>query len=145
MTIKNWASAKYQGLGKEGKGLVSTQSGAFQDQPYGFNTRFDDKKGTNPEEQIAAAHASCFTMALSFGLAEQGLKTGELETKATVSLEKDGKGFSVTKSELVLKAKVGGINEADFTAAAKEAKENCPISKLLNCDISLTIESFEAL
>ncbi|AEP28337.1 OsmC family protein [Brumicola nitratireducens] len=145
MTIKNWASAKYQGLGKEGKGSVSTQSGAFNEQPYGFNTRFDDKKGTNPEEQIAAAHASCFTMALSFGLAEKGLKSGELDTRATVSLDKDGDGFSVTKSELVLKAKVAGINEADFAAAAKDAKQNCPISKLLNCEISLTIESFESL
>jgi len=145
MTIKNWASAKYQGLGKDGKGLVSTQSGALSEQAYGFNTRFDDSKGTNPEEQIAAAHASCFTMALSFGLAEKGLTTGELETKATVSLDPEGDGFKVSKSDLVLSAKVSGISEEDFKEAAEGAKKNCPISKLLNCDISLTIDSFEAI
>ncbi len=145
MTITNWATATYQGIGKDGKGSVSTQSGALEAQPYGFNTRFEDKKGTNPEEQIAAAHASCFTMALSFGLGDKGLSNGQLDTRATVSLEKDGDGFKVTKSELVLKAKIAGISEQDFKAAANEAKKNCPISKLLNCDISLTIDSFEAL
>jgi len=145
MTIKNSAVAKYKGLGKEGKGSVSTGSGAFSDQPYGFNTRFEDKKGTNPEEQIAAAHASCFTMALSMGLAGEGITNGELETKATVELEKEGEGFTITKSSLVLTAKVAGISEEDFAKAAKDAKENCPISKLLNCDISLKIESFTAL
>jgi len=144
MTIKNTASATYQGLGKDGKGTVSTGSGAFDRQPYGFNTRFEDKKGTNPEEQIAAAHASCFTMALSFGLGGQGFTDGELETSATVELEKDDDGFKVTKSSLVLTANVKGISKQDFEAAANDAKANCPISKLLNCDINLQISKFES-
>jgi len=144
MAIKNWATAQYKGLGKDGKGSVSTQSGAFKDQPYGFNTRFEDGAGTNPEEQIAAAHASCFAMALSFGLAEKGFSEGELSTKATVSLEQDGDDFTVTHSALELSAKVKGISEADFVKAAEGAKANCPISKLLNCDVSLDIKGFTA-
>ena len=143
MATTNWGSAKYDGLGKDGKGHVSTQSGALSDQPYGFNTRFEGGKGTNPEEQIAAAHASCFTMALSFGLAEKGHKDGSLETKAVVTLEKDGEGFTVTKSALTLSGKVAGLDREGFEAAAKDAKKNCPISKLLNCDITLDIESFD--
>lgn len=142
MAITNWATAKYQGLGKEGKGHVSTQSGAFQDQPYGFNTRFEDEVGTNPEEQIAAAHASCFTMALSFGLAEKGFTDGTLESKAVVTLVKEGDGFSIAKSAISLDAKVLGMDGQDFEKAAMEAKQNCPISKLLNCDITLDITSF---
>ncbi len=144
MATTNWGSAKYEGLGKDGKGHVSTQSGALSDQPYGFNTRFEDGAGTNPEEQIAVAHASCFTMALSFGLAKQGHEDGTLETKAVVTLEKDGEGFTVTKSALTLKGKVAGISAEDFEKAAKDAEKNCPISKVLNCDITLDIESFEA-
>ncbi|GAC15377.1 OsmC family protein [Aliiglaciecola lipolytica] len=143
MAIINWATAKYEGLGKEGKGHVSTQSGALKDQPYGFNTRFDDQPGTNPEEQIAAAHASCFTMALSFALAEHGYKKGTLESKATITLVKDGEGFAITKSEIKLDAKVPGMSGPDFEKAAVEAKLNCPISKLLNCDVTLDITSFD--
>lgn len=143
MAIINWATAKYEGLGKDGKGHVSTQSGALKDQPYGFNTRFEEKEGTNPEEQIAAAHASCFTMALSFGLAKQGYSKGTLSSKASITLVKDGDGFTITKSEIKLDARVPGINGADFEKAAVEAKLNCPISKLLNCDVTLDITSFE--
>ncbi|KKO48329.1 peroxiredoxin OsmC [Arsukibacterium sp. MJ3] len=143
MAIINWATAKYEGLGKEGKGHVSTESGALKDQPYGFNTRFEDKVGTNPEEQIAAAHASCFTMALSFGLAEQGFKKGTLASKAQITLVKEGDGFIITKSEITLDAKVPGMNGQDFEKAAVVAKLNCPISKLLNCDVTLDITSFE--
>ena len=142
MAITNWGSATYEGLGKSGKGHVSTQSGALDNQPYGFNTRFEDGAGTNPEEQIAAAHASCFTMALSFGLAELGHNKGKLETKAVVTLEKDGDGFTVSESALTLRATVAEISEEEFQNAAHAAKKNCPISKLLNCDISLIIESF---
>ncbi len=105
-TIHKSGSARYEGLGKDGKGHVSTQSGALDNQPYGFQTRFEDKPGTNPEELIAAAHASCFTMALSFGLAKAGHSDGTLETKAVVSLDKDGDGFSVTKSALTLSATI---------------------------------------
>ena len=97
-------SARYEGLGKEGRGHVSTQSGVLHDQPYGFNTRFGDEPGTNPEELVAAAHASCFTMALSFALAKEGFTDGRLETEAKVKLEQDGAGFKITRSDLVLSA-----------------------------------------
>ena len=143
MAIINWATAKYEGLGKDVKGHVSTQSGALKDQPYGFNTRFDNKTGTNPEEQIAAAHASCFTMALAFGLADKGFSKGTLESKVEITLVKDGDGFTITKSEIKLDAKVPGMHGSDFEKAAVEAKLNCPISKLLTCDTTLDITSFE--
>ncbi|MEN2747840.1 OsmC family protein [Sphingomonas sp. T9W2] len=131
------ASARYEGLGKDGKGHVSTQSGVLDNQQYGFNTRFEDGKGTNPEELIAAAHASCFTMALSFALAGAGYSDGTLETTAKVSLDKDGDGFKVTKSALTLTANVPGIDEAKFEEIAAGAKAGCPISKLLNAEITL--------
>jgi lipoyl-dependent peroxiredoxin len=136
MTIRS-GSAHYEGLGKGGKGRVSTQSGVLSDSPYGFNTRFGDEPGTNPEELIAAAHASCFTMALSFALAAAGHEDGTLDTKAAVTLVQEGGGFTVTKSALTLTARVPGIAQAEFDKIAAEAKANCPISKLLNAEISL--------
>jgi osmotically inducible protein OsmC len=139
MTIRT-ASARYEGLGKDGKGWVSTGSGVLRDQPYGFGTRFGDEPGTNPEELVAAAHASCFTMALSFALAREGLSEGSLETSAAVRLDKEGEGFAVTRSDLSLAASVPGIEEARFREVAEGAKANCPISKLLNCEISLEID-----
>ena len=138
MTIRT-GSARYDGLGKDGKGHVSTGSGVLDDQPYGFGTRFGDESGTNPEELIAAAHASCFTMALSFALAREGLSDGKLETVARVKLEKDGDGFAVTRSDLSLDATLAGIDEARFREIAQEAKAGCPISKLLNAEITLDI------
>ncbi|GGD62840.1 OsmC family peroxiredoxin [Erythrobacter arachoides] len=137
MAIVKQGSARYDGLGKDGKGHVSTGSGALSDQPYGFQTRFEDKPGTNPEELIAAAHASCFTMALSFKLAETGHTDGSLATEAKVSLEKDGAGFKVTKSALSTTASVPGMEQAKFEELAADAKANCPISKLLDCKITL--------
>jgi lipoyl-dependent peroxiredoxin len=134
---KNTASARYEGLGKDGKGAISTKSGVLSDQPYGFGTRFEGQPGTNPEELIAAAHAACFTMATSFALAKAGYADGDLDTDCTVTLDKDGDGFAVTKSELTLRAKVSGISEEDFAKIADEAKAGCPISKLLNCEITL--------
>lgn len=131
------ASAHYSGLGKDGKGSVSTQSGVLDGQQYGFNTRFEDGKGTNPEELIAAAHASCFTMALSFALAKAGHAEGELDTTAKVSLEQEGEGFRVTKSALTLTAAVPGIDKETFGSIAEGAKANCPISKLLNAEVTL--------
>lgn len=131
------ASARYEGLGKTGKGHVSTDSGVLSDTPYSFNTRFGDEKGTNPEELIAAAHASCFTMALSFALAGAGFSDGTLETKAAVQLEQDGQGFKVTRSDLTLTASVPGIDADKFAELAADAKANCPISKLLNAEITL--------
>ena len=116
------ASARYEGFGKDGKGSVSTGSGVLADQPYGFSTRFSDEPGTNPEELIAAAHAACFTMALSFALARAGYSDGTLETVARVKLEKDGDGFKVSRSDLSLEARVAGIDEAAFAGIAHEAK-----------------------
>jgi osmotically inducible protein OsmC len=135
--ITRTASARYEGFGKEGKGRVSTQSGVLSDQAYGFGSRFESEKGTNPEELIAAAHAACFTMALSFGLARAGFTDGTLETTAKVQLDKEGEGFRVTRSDLTLEARVAGIEEGRFAGIAQEAKANCPISKLLNADIDL--------
>ncbi|WP_109809305.1 OsmC family protein [Sphingosinithalassobacter portus] len=141
--MKRTATARYQGLGKDGKGWISTQSGVLDDSPYGFATRFENEPGTNPEELIAAAHAGCFTMALSFALAKAGLNDGTLETAAAVTLEKDGDGFTVTRSDLTLKASVPGIDPDRFDAIAQEAKANCPISKLLKAEISLDIQMAE--
>ena len=135
--ITRTASARYEGLGKDGKGRVSTQSGVLNDQGYSFGTRFEDAPGTNPEELVAAAHAACFTMALSFGLAKEGFSEGTLETTARVKLEKEGEGFKVSRSDLSLEANVPGIEEAKFKEIAEGAKANCPISKLLNAEITL--------
>ncbi|MFW2829681.1 OsmC family protein [Sphingomonas sp. ID0503] len=132
------ATARYDGLGKDGKGHISSPSGVLDDTPYGFGTRFGDEKGTNPEELVAAAHSSCFTMALSFALAGAGYSDGTLETTAKVTLEKDGEGFTVTRSDLTLTASVPGIDADTFAEIAAGAKANCPISKLLNAEITLT-------
>ncbi|MDH7640958.1 OsmC family protein [Sphingomonas oryzagri] len=136
-------SAHYEGLGKAGKGRVSTQSGVLADARYDFNTRFENEPGTNPEELVAAAHASCFTMALSFALAAAGHSDGTLDTKAAVTLDKDGDGFKVTKSALTLTARIPGISQSEFDQIATGAKAGCPISKLLNAEITLdaTLES----
>ena len=143
MAMTNWGRAKYEGLGKAGKGHVWTKSGALDAQPYGFQTRFEDEPGTNPEEQIAVAHASCFTMALSFALAKAGHEDGTLETKATVKLEKEGDGFRIASSMLELTGAVPGLERAKFEELAQGAKENCPVSKVLRCEIGLTIAGFE--
>jgi osmotically inducible protein OsmC len=131
------ASARYQGLGKEGRGSVSLQSGVLSEQPYGFGTRFGEEPGTNPEELIAGAHASCFTMALAFQLAGAGFTDGTLDTVAKVRLEKDGEGFKVSRSDLTLEANVPGIEPAKFEELAQAAKAGCPVSKLLNAEITL--------
>ncbi len=131
------ASARYEGFGKEGKGWVSTGSGVLADQAYGFSTRFGDESGTNPEELVAAAHAACFTMALSFALAREGFENGRLDTIAKVRLEKEGDGFKISRSDLSLEAKVDGIDQSRFEEIAQGAKANCPVSRLLNAEISL--------
>ena len=133
------ATARYDGFGKEGRGHVSTQSGVLTDQFYGFATRFENEKGTNPEELIAAAHASCFTMALSFALARAGFNDGTIETKAAVKLESDGEGgFTITRSDLTLTATVPGLGQEQFDALAAGAHANCPVSKLLKAQSELT-------
>lgn len=132
------ATARYQGFGKDGKGQLTSQSGVLEATPYSFNTRFGDEKGTNPEELIAAAHAGCFTMALSFALARAGFSEGTLETTASVKLEQDGEGgFKITRSDLKLTATVPGIAQDQFEALAKGAEANCPVSKLLKAEIGL--------
>lgn len=131
------ATARYSGFGKEGKGALTTQSGVLSEQYYGFNTRFEEEPGTNPEELIAAAHAGCFTMALSFALAKAGFSDGTLETKAAVKLDQKDGGFAITKSDLTLQASVPGIDADQFAELAEEAKKNCPVSKVLNAEVSL--------
>lgn len=138
--ITRTATARYEGMGKEGRGWVSTQSGVLDRQGYGFTTRFEDAPGTNPEELIAAAHAGCFTMALSFALAKQGVSEGSLETEARVKLEKDGDGFKVSRSDLFLKADVEGLDQEALRQAAEDAKRNCPISRLLNAEMTLDVQ-----
>lgn len=136
MTTRS-GSARYDGFGKDGEGTVSTQSGVLSNSRYGFGTRFEDEPGTNPEELIAAAHASCFTMALSFALARAGHSIGSLETSAKVTLDKDGDGFSITSSALTLTGQVEGLDSDAFKRLAEEAKAGCPVSKVLNCTITL--------
>lgn len=144
--MKRTATSLWKGSGKEGQGTLTTQSGVFKEQPYSFKTRFQNeegKEGTNPEELIAAAHAGCFNMALSVQLGQAGYTPKELRTEAAISLEKQGEGFAITKSVLKLKANIPEIQEEEFNKIAREAKEGCPVSKLLNCDIELesTLES----
>ena len=131
------ASAVWKGTLKEGKGVVSTDSGVLSNTQYSFSTRFEDGKGTNPEELIAAAHAGCFAMALSGQLGNAGMTAESLEVTAAVTLEKTDAGFTVTKSHLELTAKIPGADKAAFDKAAENAKAGCPISRLLKADISL--------
>lgn len=133
-------SAVWQGGIKDGGGTISTETGVLREAPYGFNSRFEDGKGTNPEELIAAAHAACFSMALSLMLGEEGVTPDRLETDAAVTLEKKGDGFEITASHLTLKAKVPGIDEGKFHEIAEKAKDGCPVSKLLNAKITLNAE-----
>lgn len=139
MAITRSATARYDGTGKDGKGELTTQSGVLDAQRYGFHTRFEDGPGTNPEELIAAAHAGCFTMALSFALAKEGITDARLETKGRVKLEQEGEGFTVTRSDLELQADVPGMDDARVRELAEDAKKNCPISKLLKADMDLKV------
>ncbi|MGE8111311.1 OsmC family protein [Pseudomonas sp. NPDC086566] len=135
--MKKTASAIWQGGLKDGKGLISTESGALQQNPYGFNTRFEGAPGTNPEELIGAAHAGCFSMALSMMLGEAGFTAERIDTTAEVTLDKQPDGFAITAVHLILKAKVPGADEAQFLEIANKAKAGCPVSKVLNAKISL--------
>jgi osmotically inducible protein OsmC len=137
MVIKKTASALWSGGIKEGIGSISTETGVLNKAPYGFKARFADGPGTNPEELIGAAHAGCFTMALSGVLEKAGLKATSMETRATVTLEKQGEGFAITAVHLALTATIPGATDAAFQAAASDAKANCPVSKLLNAAITL--------
>jgi osmotically inducible protein OsmC len=131
------AHAVWRGTGRDGAGDLTTDSGVLASSPYSFRTRFESEPGTNPEELIAAAHAGCFTMALAFQLQAAGFTPAELTTEAAVSLEKDGDGFKITKSALTLRATIPGIERARFDELAGAAEKNCPVSKVLNAEITL--------
>ncbi|WP_313650258.1 OsmC family protein [Pseudomonas soli] len=135
--MKKTASAVWQGGLKDGKGQISTESGALKQAPYGFNTRFEGTPGTNPEELIGAAHAGCFSMALSMMLGEAGFTPERIDTHAEVSLDKQADGFAISAVHLTLKATVPGASDAQFQEIANKAKAGCPVSKVLNATISL--------
>ncbi len=131
------ASAVWQGGIKDGGGTISTETGVLRDAPYGFNSRFENGKGTNPEELLGAAHAGCFSMALSLMLGEAGLKPERIETRAAVTLEKSGDGFVITQSHLDVVAKIPNVEQAKFLEIAEQAKTGCPVSKLFNTKITM--------
>jgi osmotically inducible protein OsmC len=137
MDIKRRGSARWSGGLKDGKGRLSTQSGALKELPYGFGSRFEGEPGTNPEELIGAAHAGCFTMALSSILGQEGLTATQLDTTAAVTLKQSGQGFEISAVHLTLEGKVPNTDAETFQKLAQKAKENCPVSKLLKADISL--------
>jgi osmotically inducible protein OsmC len=136
--MKRKASAVWQGGLKDGKGTISTDSGVLANTQYSFSTRFEDGAGTNPEELIAAAHAGCFSMALSGQLSAAGLTAESINTTASVSLEKTDAGFAITKVYLDVSAKVPGADQAAFEKATNTAKTGCPVSKVLNAEITMT-------
>lgn len=131
------ATAIWKGSVKEGGGTISTETGVLHDAPYGFKSRFEDGKGTNPEELIAAAHAGCFSMALSMMLGEAGSPPERIQTEAAVTIEKKGDALEITSSHLTVSARVPGMEEARFLEVANKAKQGCPVSKLLNAEITM--------
>lgn len=131
--MKRYATANWQGSGKEGKGTNTTQSGVLKDTPYSYKSRFEEGVGTNPEELVAAAHAGCFTMKLSFDLNAAGFTADNIDTKCTITLENG----SITSSHLEVRATIPGIDAAKFAEIAAGSKANCPISKLLNTNITM--------
>ena len=131
------AKAVWRGTGRAGNGNLSTDSGVLAETPYSFRTRFENEKGTNPEELMAAAHAGCFTMALAFRLQGAGYTPTELNTEAAVTLEPEGQGFRISRSALTLRAKVPNLDETTFVELAKDAEETCPVSKVLKAEITL--------
>lgn len=135
--ITRTGSAHWQGGGKDGRGTLGTQSGTLSDTPYSFSTRFAEGNGTNPEELIAAAHAGCFSMALAFQLAGAGHAPESLRTEARLSIEQEGAGWKISGIALTLRAKVPGLDAAQFRKLAEEAKATCPVSKVLSAPITL--------
>ena len=135
--IKRKASAVWKGGLKDGKGTISSASGVLKDTQYSFATRFEEGIGTNPEELIAAAHAGCFSMALSAQLGNAGMTAESIETTATITMDKTDAGFTVTASHLDVVAKIPGADKAEFETAANNAKQGCPISRLLNAKITM--------
>ncbi len=131
------ASAVWKGSIKEGGGTISTETGVLNSAPYGFKARFEDGPGTNPEELIGAAHAGCFSMALSLMLGEAGLTPESINTSAAITLEKVGDGFAITASHLTVVARIPGADQAKFDEIANQAKAGCPVSKVLNAKITM--------
>ncbi len=137
MKIKRTGSATWRGGLKDGRGAISTESGALKDYPYGFASRFEGQRGTNPEELIGAAHAGCFTMALSLILGEAKLTAEQMDTTAAVTLEQVEGGFAITSVHLTLKAKIPGADQKTFEELTAKAKAGCPVSKLFKTEITL--------
>lgn len=135
--MKRSASAVWTGGLMDGQGTISTETGALNEAPYGFQSRFESGTGTNPEELLGAAHAGCFSMALSLGVENAGFNAEEIETKAVVTLEKDGDGFTITAVHLRCRAKIPGIDDATFQKLAEGTKQGCPVSKVLKAAITL--------
>jgi len=136
------ASVSWDGRGKNGQGKISTETGALKDYPYGFASRFeDDRRGTNPEEILGAAHAACFTMAFSFACDKAGLTTTHIDTKASVRLSKQGEGFVIDRIALTLQASVPGVDAAKFQEIAAAAKRDCPLSKALASVPEITLQA----
>ena len=131
------AKAAWRGTGRDGDGDLTTDSRVLDESPYSYRTRFENQKGTNPEELLAAAHAGCFTMALAFQLQTAGYTPTELTTVAAVSLDPDGQGFRITRSALTLTADVPGLDQATFARLAEVAEKTCPVSRVLNAEITL--------
>jgi lipoyl-dependent peroxiredoxin len=136
------ASVHWEGAGKTGKGAISTETGALKDYPYGFGSRFgDDRKGTNPEEILGAAHAGCFTMAFAFALEGAGITATSIDTKAAVRLVQDGAGFKIDRIALEMEAVIPGIDQAKFDELAAGAKAGCPLSKALASVPEITLKA----
>jgi lipoyl-dependent peroxiredoxin len=131
------ATAVWRGSGRSGSGNLSTDSGLLAATPYSFRTRFENEKGANPEELIAAAHAGCFTMAVAFRLQDAGYTPTELETEAAVTLAAEGSGFRISRSDLTLRAQAPNLDQGTFAKLVSDAEKNCPVSKVLNAEITL--------
>jgi osmotically inducible protein OsmC len=131
------AKAVWRGTGRDGSGNLSTESGVLVETPYSYKSRFENEKGTNPEELIAAAHAGCFTMAVAFQMQRAGFNPTQLSTEAAVTLDTEGQGSRISRSALTLRATVPGLDEAAFAKMAGDAEKNCPVSKVLNAEITL--------
>ena len=140
--IEKTAVVHWEGQGKKGQGKISTETAALKDYPYGFASRFeDDRRGTNPEEILGAAHAACFTMAFSFACDKAGLATTDVDTTATVRLSKQGEGFAIDRIALTMQATVPGIDDAKFQEIASAAKRECPLSKALASVPEITLQA----
>jgi lipoyl-dependent peroxiredoxin len=144
MNIVKTASAHWEGNIKEGKGTITTESGVLNEVAYSFRKRFGGERGTNPEELIGAAHASCFSMAFSGELFKEGITAKAIDAEAQVTLVNDGEGFKVSKSHLIVSVDAPGMDEAKIRTAAETAKANCPISKLLNAEVTMEFRIAEA-